>query len=646
VKWETAPAYLRRFKCVGKGLVRGVPSPWWLVGPLGDVLIFCVAVYFLNVQAAQGVSFGIALLAHYGPRALKGSPRAVRFGAGLCGRLAAVTVLGYCVRGGLLDLCLNGWGWPAQAGIVVAALGTAVLIGPGFGHSVRGGGWVLGSGAGWRAGAMGAVAVLVALRLIYSARVELMPEEAYYWNYARHLDIGYLDHPPLVGWLVQAGRAVFGDGEFGVRIGALCCGAVGTVFIYRLTRHLYGEPSALVAAVLMQALPFFFMSGFLMTPDAPLTAAWAGALYFLERALIGERREGWWGVGVCFGVGMLSKYTIALLGVSTLLFMLSDARARVWFKRVQPYGAVLVAVGIFAPVIVWNARHEWVSFAFQTSRRLAERPEFALPKLVASALVLLTPVGLAGALWVLGRKEGEGEASARASRWLKFATWVPVAVFAAFSVRHEVKLDWTGAPWVALVPGLSRGIVQASAGGGGWIRRGWVPTVVVLMLLYGLGLYDLAVGLPGVGYGKHAELVPVGWRELGMQVAGVAQEQGKRLGEEPLIVGLDRYALASELSFYGPQRPWTTSGNLFGRMGLMYERWLPGSEVRGRALLLVSWDRGELDSPEIERSVERLDPIEQGQLSRNGHSIRPYFYRIAYGYQAGRRLPESGSPED
>jgi len=34
----------------------------------------------------------------------------------------------------------------------------------------------------------------VCLRLVYGGWVELMPEETYYWNYARHLDIGYLDH--------------------------------------------------------------------------------------------------------------------------------------------------------------------------------------------------------------------------------------------------------------------------------------------------------------------------------------------------------------------------------------------------------------------------------------------------------------------
>ena len=49
----------------------------------------------------------------------------------------------------------------------------------------------------------------------------MMPEETYYWNYARHLSFGYLDHPPMVAWLIRAATAVFGQNEFGVRAGAL-----------------------------------------------------------------------------------------------------------------------------------------------------------------------------------------------------------------------------------------------------------------------------------------------------------------------------------------------------------------------------------------------------------------------------------------
>jgi dolichol-phosphate mannosyltransferase len=526
----------------------------------------------------------------------------------------------------------------------------------------RSGGW------GIRECAFAVVCMALLLRLVYGGWVELLPEETYYWNYARHLDIGYLDHPPLVGWLIEAGRRAFGDVEFGVRVGAICCGAVATVFMYRLTRHLFGWTAGWVSVVLVQVLPFFFLSGLLMTPDAPLTAAWSGELYFLERALLGGRRWGWWGAGLCLGVGLLSKYTILLLVAATVVFVLWDERSRIWLRRVEPYGALVLACGLFLPVIVWNAQHEWASFLFQTSRRLAERPQFALGKLLGSALVLLTPLGFAGAVWALmGRggvaeeRAGPGEepgapdeaaggpavergaARRRVWRFLKCATWVPVGVFALFSLRHEVKLDWTGAAWVGAIPALSQGIVCAGPG----LKRTWAATVAGLLVFYGAGFYELTVGIPGVGYARHAELMPVGWRQLGREIAGKAEEVGEGEGREPLVVGMDRYAIASELAFYG-SRPGksqreTSSGHLFGQMGLMYERWVRPEDVRGRTLLMVGWSAGELSGGAIEGSVERLGPIEEGHLERKGELIRPYYYRLAYGYRGHPALDRTGA---
>ena len=94
--------------------------------------------------------------------------------------------------------------------------------------------------------------------------------------------------------------------------------------------------SALVALVLTQALPFFFLSGLLMTPDAPLTAAWAASLYYLERALVAGRSGAWWRAGLSLGIGAISKYSIGLLVPVTLAFMLWDHKSRHRWWRWEP----------------------------------------------------------------------------------------------------------------------------------------------------------------------------------------------------------------------------------------------------------------------------------------------------------------------
>jgi dolichol-phosphate mannosyltransferase len=488
------------------------------------------------------------------------------------------------------------------------------------------------------------------LRLIYNGQVELFPEESYYWNYAQHLDIGYLDHPPMVAWLIKLGTLAFGDTEFGVRSGALCCAVVAAWFVYRLACNLFGQLSALLALLLMQVLPFLFLTGMMMTPDAPLTAAWAASLYFLERALLGGggQSRAWLLAGVSIGLGLISKYTVGLLVPATLLFVLLDRRSRHWLLRWEPFAALLISLVIFSPVIIWNAEHGWASFAFQTSRRLAEFPRFAFHKLLLSALVLLTPTGFLTLLVSrFSRPAGlpeSAEAAEAARRWLfvRVYTLVPLSVFVVFSFRHDVKIDWTGTLWLAAVPAIAASIIDfGRAGVRGirkWTHAAWLPTAVIMVVLYGALLQYLAHGLPGVGYSKHVELLPVGWRDLGRQVNSIADTVRRETGMEPVIVGMDRYELASQLTFYAPDHARsvreTTSRNLFGAEGLMYERWFSPSTVGSRTMLLVAWDPHDLSDELTRPHADYLSVPQEGVITRDGVVIAHYYYRLARGVRA------------
>jgi dolichol-phosphate mannosyltransferase len=470
-----------------------------LLGPLLDVLAFCAFVGLgASLRAGNAYAFAIgyalSLMLRW-PELRAAETAAWR----IVMRSAVVGFMALTLRAGVLALLAQRWGWAPQFGIIFAAALGLMVTAP-----------------QWRNTTLALIAYAFVLRLVYAGSVEMMPEETYYWNYSRHLDFGYLDHPPMVAWLIRAATTIFGQTEFGVRAGALLCGAITSIFVYKLTRNLFGAATALAALLLVQALPFFFLSGLLMTPDAPLAAAWAASLYFLERALIGNRARAWWFAGISLGLGMISKYSIALLGLVAVAFMAWDRQSRRWWARPAPYVGALLALAVFSPVIVWNAQHEWASFAFQTSRRLAETPQFALHKLIGSIIVLITPTGLLAVISALmTRRTGEETPdAARRRRLFNLAVLVPLSVFALFSLRHEVKLDWTGAPWTAALPAMAFVMMNKNLGGRvtRWIRAAWMPTILGLMLIYGAGLHYLVLGIPGVGYDKHIEVIPVGWR--------------------------------------------------------------------------------------------------------------------------------------
>ena len=477
---------------------------------------------------------------------------------------------------------------------------------------------------------------LFLLRALYLPWCELFPEEAYYWNYAQHLDIGYLDHPPMVAWLIALGTTLFGHGEWAVRVGALGCSLVASFFAFRLTRALgYERRSAWMAVLLVQLLPFFFMAGWIMTPDAPLTACWAATLFFLARVLFADDGRAWWGVGLALGVGMLSKYTIALLGVATLVFLALDPASRKWFRDWRPYANVAVAVAVFSPVIVWNARHHWASFAFQSVGRVEVARRFSLHELLGAVVVVLTPVGVVLAGRVLA---GRGEDAARRVRFARVYTLVPLAVFVVFSLTHRVKLNWTGPLWLAVVPAVAGWLAAAPAGG--W-RTAWNATVAALAVAYAGLLQYLAFGLPGVGYARQTELLPVGWKQMAAELDARRDALEHAGAPGPvLVVGMDKNFVASEAAFYNPDQTRAvqevSGAHLFGGDSLMYAFWLPAQRVEGATLLLAGLDKKEIDGARVRQHSAEPGPVEEHLLTLSGKPVRTYYTRVVAGYRSSR----------
>ena len=505
--------------------------------------------------------------------------------------------------------------------------------------------------------ALSLAAFLILVRAVYLAFPNLFPEEAYYWNYARHLDYGYLDHPPLVAWLIALGTTLFGNHEFGVRLFAFGSNLVGTFFVYRLTRLLYGHAAAAVAALLMQALPIYFLTGFMMTPDAPLTACWAGTLYFLARVFFERRASAWLGVGVWLGLGLLSKYTVALLGPATLLFIGLDRESRFWLRHAAPYGAVLLASLIFSPVIFWNFAHHWASFAFQSTGRIREPRQFSLHELLGAILALLTPLGaVAVGVALVGRSHPPSSPLPASSsppdhfdsthdrRLLLFArvfTLVPLSVFVFFSLFHRVKLNWTGPLWLAVLPLLAARLVTLfSDPAHRWFRLGWRATFLVCGAVYLGVLQHLSFGLFGLRYPKNINLYPVGWSTLGQEVEQEAAAFQRTTGTNAPVhlVGMDRNFIASEVAFYNsrPSRAAleTSGAHLFGKSSLMYEYWSPPASLDGANLLLVSFGRSALAHAAIDEHGHPQGKIQKHWLVHQGKKLLPYYTLPLLDYRA------------
>lgn len=655
-------AYVRRLAALAGGRVSAQGAARFaVVGVLGvfvDLLVFqTLFALGMGLAAASFGGFLVATLSNFAMNArwafAEGSGP-LRGGGTPYARFLAVCLLALAVRGGALACARELFGLAPQAAIIpaigaaalISYLGSAFFVFPAEGGPPR--------EIRWRTAAAGLAAYAVLLRLTFMGVVDLIPEEAYYWNYAQHPDIGYLDHPPMTAWLIGLGTQLLGDTELGVRLFAWLGWFATAVFAFRLARNLFGSSAAFVTLLLVATLPFPFASGLIMTPDAPLAAAWAATLFYLERALLGERRSAWLGVGIGMGLGMLSKYTIGLLAPATLLFLLIDPSARRWLRRPEPYLAAAVGLALFSPVILWNLRHDWASFAFQTTRRLSAPVLFSTHDLLGSMAVLLTPVGLAAAglaLWRLLRGDEPRPAASpqnRAARFIAVFTLTPLCVFVLFSLTHATKLNWTGPLWLALLPAMAAGILKAGRTGfGASLQRLWGPTAAAALLIYGLGLNALALGLPGLGPVGRPPNLPAAWSEFGREAARIADAVAQEAGERPLLIGMDAYFTTSELAFYaakdGAAVPDAVGRGVLGRSSLMYGFWFRSEDLRGRPALLIGFKRPQLDDPALEAQFASLGPVLEGKIMKSGVEVATFHYRVGLGlHEAAALVAEDG----
>src|SRR5262249_42385969 len=157
----------------------------------------------------------------------------------------------------------------------------------------------------------------------------------------------------------------------------------------------------------------------------------------------------WLGAGAAFGLGMCAKYTTAFFAPGILLWLIAIPDLRRHLLNLWTWTGGLVATGLFAPVVAWDATHHWASFSYQTARMEIE--QFTLRYLVelfGAQLILLTPpilvLGIAGLVGLAKRPRHQ-------TGWLLLLSLVaPISVYFCWHSLHQrVQGNWPEAAYPA-----------------------------------------------------------------------------------------------------------------------------------------------------------------------------------------------------
>jgi 4-amino-4-deoxy-L-arabinose transferase-like glycosyltransferase len=387
--------------------------------------------------------------------------------------------------------------------------------------------------------AAAALALLTGVRLALAAALPLVPDEAYYWVWSRALAAGYFDHPPMIAFWIRAGTWIAGDSALGIRLLGPVAAAVASLLLCDAADRLVpGRDAGIVAVLLLNATVLVGAGAILATPDSPLLFFWAAAIWAMARVLAGG--SGWWwlAAGLAVGLALASKYTAALLALGIALWLMTAGRA--WLRRYEPYLGAVVAFGVFAPVLWWNAGHDWVSFLRQGGRTGAWLPDRAprfLGELLLGQVALVTPLifllcaaGLVLAARAAWRRRDP------AMTLLAVLGLLPALVFVEHAFGDRVQANWPA----IIYP--SAAIAAAALDGRLW-RRLRAPAVALGLLMTGTVYIDgLWMPLSIAVARDPIALQTGGWRGLAAAVEAARQNTGGG------FVAADQYGVAAELA--------------------------------------------------------------------------------------------------
>ena len=254
-----------------------------------------------------------------------------------------------------------------------------------------------------------ALAAVTLIRLVVAATAPLAPDETYYWVWSHALAAGYLDHPPMVALWIRAGTFLVGQTALGLRLLGPLAAALASWMLFDAGRVLFpGTKTGVAAALLLNATLLLGVGTVIMTPDSPLLFFWTATLWATARIAAGGPAAWWLAAGLFGGLALDSKYTALFLWIGIGLWVLLVPSVRPWLRRWQPWAACAIGLLLFAPVLDWNATHDWVGFIKQGSRVEDWHPTRALgflAELIGGQIGLATPMVWAlcmAGLWVAG----------------------------------------------------------------------------------------------------------------------------------------------------------------------------------------------------------------------------------------------------
>ncbi len=243
--------------------------------------------------------------------------------------------------------------------------------------------------------------IYFALHMATSTQYGYFRDALYYLSCARHMDWGYVDHPPLIVAIAWIALHVTGTSLPALLIWPVMAGCARIVLTAAFARELGAQRYGIALAAVLGATPGVWWAidhQFAMNAFEPVL--WLGCAFVLLRLIKTENPRLWVAFGAIAGIGMETKYSMAIFGFALIAGLLLTPHRKLLFTPWLLAGGA-VSFLVFLPNFLWNVAHHWPFFELMHNIRMSGRDIIPTPaQFIGQQILLMSPVSLP--FWLAG----------------------------------------------------------------------------------------------------------------------------------------------------------------------------------------------------------------------------------------------------
>ena len=191
------------------------------------------------------------------------------------------------------------------------------------------------------------------------------------------LQWGYYKHPPFPTWLIWGPVQLFGETAWTSYAAGATTNLVSVVLFWRLLQGLRGRDYATVATLAVLCITYYSTRLNWYNHNTVLMLLSVSSASLCWKAHCTGQRRWWIGLGISLGLGLLTKYQMAITMGSVLVFWLSQ---RGWRDSAQREGLALALAAtalVFMPHFLWLCGNDFGPIQYAIGSSLGTGLNFA-----------------------------------------------------------------------------------------------------------------------------------------------------------------------------------------------------------------------------------------------------------------------------